>query len=106
MMPSKKIVTYVPVANADKVREAIAEAGGGKLGKYTHCTFSTKGVGRFKPEIGANPHIGEIGKLESVEEERIEVTCDTRVVGNVIAAIKRVHPYEEIPIDIYDLEAE
>lgn len=105
MVPSKKIVTYVSVADADNVREAIANAGGGKLGKYTHCTFSIKGTGRFKPEVGANPHIGEVGKLESVEEERIEVTCDARVVGDVIVAIKRVHPYEEIPIDVYELRS-
>ena len=104
MIYSKKIVTYVPIANADEVREAIAEAGGGRLGKYTHCTFSIKGLGRFKPEKGANPHIGEVGKLEAVEEERIEVTCDTKVVNSVIAAIKRVHPYEEVPIDVYDIK--
>ncbi len=100
----KKLITYVPTSHADKVLDAIAEAGGGKLGNYTHCTFSTKGIGRFKPEAGANPHIGAVGTIESVEEERIEVTCDVDVVVAVIAAIKRVHPYEEIPIDVYNLE--
>ena len=100
----KKIVTYVPTANADAVREAIALAGGGKLGNYTHCTFSTKGIGRFKPVTGADPHIGQVGILEAVEEERVEVTCDADVAEAVISAIKKVHPYEEIPIDIYSLE--
>ena len=98
---SYKIVVYVLSENADAVRDAIAEAGGGKLGKYTHCTFTTKGIGRFKPEEGAQPHIGQVGQLESVEEERIEVTCATEVVDNVIAAIKRVHPYEEIAMDVF-----
>ena len=100
-----KIVVYVPLTHTDVVREAIGTAGGGKLGKYSHCSFSTRGIGRFKPEEGANPHIGQVGKLEEVEEERIEVTCDSRVVGNVIAAIKRVHPYEEIAMDVWELES-
>ena len=101
---NRKLIVYVPLSHADKVREAIAQAGGGRLGKYTHCTFSTKGVGRCKPEAGANPHIGKIGTLESVEEERIEVTCVANIINVVIAAIKKVHPYEEIPIDVYNLE--
>lgn len=104
-MPSRKIVDYVPLDHADKVREAIGKAGGGKLGKYSFCSFSTRGIGRFLPEEGAKPHIGKVGNLEQVEEERIEVTCNTQVVGNVIAAIKRVHPYEEIAMDIWSLEA-
>lgn len=104
-MSYHKIVVYVPLANADEVREAVGKAGGGKLGKYSFCNFSTKGTGRFKPEEGANPHIGEVGKLEQVEEERIEITCNTEVVGNVVAAIKRVHPYEEIAMDIWPLES-
>ena len=100
---SYKIVVYVPLENSDLVREAITNAGGGKLCKYTHCTFSTKGTGRFKPQEGANPHIGQIGELESVEEERIEVTCANDVVGNVVSAIKQVHPYEEVAMDVYEL---
>ncbi len=98
-----KLVVYVPAENADSVREAIGKAGGRKLGKYSFCSFSTKGTGRFLPDADAHPHIGEPGKLEVVEEERIEVTCHADVVGNVIAAIKRVHPYEEVAYDVYEL---
>ena len=100
---SHKIVVYVPLTHADAVREAIGQAGGGKLGKYSFCTFTTKGIGRFRPDEGANPHIGQVGVIEAVEEEKVEVTCDARVVGNVIAAIKRVHPYEEVVMDVYEL---
>lgn len=92
------------MSHADKVREAIGDAGGGKLGNYSFCSFSMKGTGRFKPNEGAKPHIGDVGKLEQVEEEKIEITCDTRVIGNVIAAIKKVHPYEEIVMDVWPLE--
>ena len=103
-MSYHKVVVFVPLDHTDKVREAVGQASGGKIGKYTFCSFSTRGIGRFRPEEGASPHIGEVGKLEQVEEERIEITCNTEVVGNVIAAIKRVHPYEEIAMDIWPLE--
>lgn len=104
MAGRKKIVVYVPLSHADAVREAIGHAGGGALGNYSHCTFSTRGIGRFRPEAGAEPHIGSVGKFEEVEEERIEVTCAPDVVGKVIAAIKAAHPYEEIALDVYALE--
>ena len=68
-----KIVVFVPETHTDIVREAMGEAGAGVIGNYTFCTFSFKGIGRFKPEKGANPHIGKVGKLEEVVEERIEI---------------------------------
>jgi len=100
----KKIVVYVPLSHTDQVREAIGKVGAGKLGKYSFCSFSTTGTGRFKPEEGANPHIGKVGELESVEEERIEVTCEDGLVKSVISTIKKVHPYEEVALDVYNLE--
>lgn len=96
-----KVVVTVPEKDADKLREAIGDADGGRIGNYTHCSFSVKGIGRFKPEIGANPAIGEVGKLEEVIEERIEVTCEEDKLDNVISAIRKVHPYEEPAIDVY-----
>jgi len=106
MSNNVKIVVFVPESHADAVREAMSNAGAGKIGNYTNCSFSSKGVGRFNPSEGANPAIGEVGKLESVEEERIEVVCAREVLTNVIAAIKRAHPYEEVAIDVYPLEVE
>ena len=103
-MSKSKIIIYVPLTHADIVREAIGLAGGGKLGKYSFCSFSIRGIGRFKPEEGAQPNIGQVGKLEEVEEERIEVTCETKLVDQVITAIKKVHPYEEVALDVYKLE--
>lgn len=100
----KKIVVTVSVADADKVRQAIGEAGGGKVGNYSFCSFSVRGTGRFLPGDGAHPAVGEVGKLESVEEERIEVNCADELVADVIAAIRRAHPYEEPAIDIYPIE--
>lgn len=98
-----KIITFVPIKDAEKVRLAMGDAGAGVLGKYHHASFSTKGVGRFTPVKGAHPAIGEIGKQAEVEEERIEVICQKEKVKEVVAAIKKTHSYEEIPIEIYQL---
>lgn len=99
-----KLTVFVPEAHADAVREAMAAAGAGKLGNYSHASFSVKGIGRFRPEKGAQPAIGEVGRLESVVEERIETICPRDILAAVIAAIKKVHPYEEPALDIYPLE--
>jgi hypothetical protein len=101
-----KIVTFVPETHADIVREAIGNAGGGHIGNYTHCTFSVKGVGRFKPGEGAHPTTGAIGRLESVQEEKIEFVCERVLAKKVMEAIRRVHPYEEVPFDVYPLISE
>lgn len=98
-----KIITFVPIQDAGKVRKAMGDAGAGVLGNYHHASFSSRGIGRFIPEKGASPAIGEVGKLEEVEEERIEVFCQKEKVKAVVAAIKVTHPYEEIPLEIYQL---
>ena len=98
-----KIVITVPESHADAVREAMGKAGAGKIGNYTYCTFSSKGIGLFKPEKGARPNIGKVGKLESVAEEKIETICDRNKVANVIKAVKKAHPYEEVAFDIYPI---
>ena len=99
-----KIVVFVPETHIDIVREAMGKAGAGIIGNYTHCTFSSKGIGRFRPEQGANPHIGSVGKLEDVAEERIETVCSREKLDEVVKAIKSVHPYEEVALDVYLLE--
>ncbi len=99
-----KIVVFVSESHANIVREAIGKTGAGIIGNYTSCSFSSKGVGRFMPSIGAHPAIGEVGKLESVDEEKIEFLCNRNLANDVIEAIKKVHPYEEIALDIYPLE--
>jgi hypothetical protein len=99
-----KIVVYVPETHADQLREAMGNAGAGKIGNYSHCTFTIKGTGRFRPEIGANPTIGEVGKFEEVQEDRIETVCSGDKFRNVLEAIRKVHPYEEPATDVYPIE--
>ncbi|MBU6370888.1 MAG: YqfO family protein [Patescibacteria group bacterium] len=103
-MKRYKLVVFVPLENADALRQAMGDAGAGIIGNYTHCTFSSRGTGRFKPGKGANPHIGKIGILESVEEERIETIVAEKKLEAVITAMKKAHPYEEVAYDVYLLE--
>jgi len=98
-----KIVVFVPESHADAVRKAAGDAGAGKIGNYSRCSFSSKGTGRFLPEKGANPAIGNVGHLETVEEERIEMVCEKDKLQEVVNAIKQSHPYEEVALDIYPL---
>ncbi len=106
MQPAKryKIVLYVPESHADALREAIGNAGAGIIGNYSHCTFTIKGVGRFKPGANANPAIGQRGQLEEVVEDRIETVCEAAKLKAVLQAIKDVHPYEEPATDVYPIE--
>ena len=98
-----KIVTFVPNENANDVRLALGEAGAGELGEYTFCSFSAAGIGRFKPSDRANPHVSEKNELNTVMEHRIEVTCLRKDAKSVIAALKKVHPYEEVALDVYPI---
>lgn len=98
-----KIVVFVPSTHCEIVRKTIGKENGGIIGNYSYCSFSSKGIGRFKPNENANPHIGEANKLEEVEEEKIEFICSRKIAKKVIDAIKKVHPYEEIALDIYPL---
>lgn len=98
-----KIVVYTPESHAEKVRTALAKAGCGHIGKYDFCSFSVKGVGRFRPLKGAKPFVGRIGKIEKVVEERIETICPKAKLRATLAAVKKAHPYEEPAIDVYPL---
>lgn len=98
-----KIVVFVPESHADEVREALAESGCGRMGNYDFCSFSSKGIGRFRPCEGANPFIGESGKIEEVEEERIETICPSESLEGVLVAVKKAHPYEEPAVDVYPI---
>ncbi len=99
-----KLVVFVPLSHADVIRQALGEAGAGKIGNYDFCSFSSRGIGRYKGNENSNPAIGQKEVLESVEEERIEVLVPREILKDVIEKMKSVHPYEEIAFDIYPLE--
>lgn len=99
-----KLVVFVPISHADVVRKALGEAGAGKIGNYDFCSFSSRGMGRFRGNENSNPTIGKAGEYEEVEEERIEVVVPRETLKDVIEKMKAAHPYEEVAFDIYPLE--
>jgi hypothetical protein len=102
-MKKVKIVTFVPLQNADEVREAMGRVGAGLIGEYSYCSYSVIGKGRFVPSANASPHIGKPNIAEVVDEERIEIVCDRSIAKDVISAMRKAHPYEEVAFDIYEL---
>lgn len=97
------VVTGVPESHLEAVLDAISGAGGGIVGQYTHCAFTNSGIGRFKPDESANPHIGAKQAINAVDEWRIETFCDRDKAKAVVEAIRLAHPYEEPVIYIMPL---
>ncbi len=102
----KKIVVFVPNQYVNNVISALAKAGAGWIGNYSHCTFRAEGKGTFMPLEGTNPFIGETDKIEEVKEVRIETIVVESKLKNAVRAMLDVHPYEEVAYDIYNLEIE
>ena len=105
---SVKLVTFVPTEPAglvDLVREALAAAGAGRIGRYDSCSFRMFGTGSFRGGEGSNPAVGAPGRMEFVDEHRLEMVCPARMLPQVIAALRGVHPYEEPAFDVYPLQA-
>ncbi|SOC20915.1 dinuclear metal center YbgI/SA1388 family protein [Ureibacillus xyleni] len=101
-----KLAVFVPDDYADKVRIALSKAGAGKIGNYDSCSFSTNGQGRFRALEGADPFIGNIGEMETTDEEKIEVVFPHSIKNKVLKAMLNAHPYEEPAYDIYTLAVE
>lgn len=98
-----KWVVFVPVADATSLREALFAAGAGRIGDYSHCSWSVAGTGQFLPHDGATPAIGEVGTVEQVSEDRVEVIAPSRLRAVLLAALRASHPYEEPAFDILPL---
>lgn len=99
-----KLIVHVPLTHSEIVRNALGEAGAGKIGNYDFCSFSYKGTGRFRGNENSNPAIGQSEKIEEVEEEVIEVVIEESILKPVIQKLKQVHPYEEIAYEVFKLE--
>jgi dinuclear metal center YbgI/SA1388 family protein len=99
-----KFIVYVPEGFEDKIIEAIDNSGGGTIGNYKKCTFLTHGTGTFEPQEGTKPFIGKIGKLEKVNEVKIETIVGQKFLKSLINNVLAIHPYEEVAYDVYKLE--
>jgi dinuclear metal center YbgI/SA1388 family protein len=99
----QKLSVFVPVADKEKLMNALFDAGAGNIGKYSECSFSTEGTGSFKAGAGADPYVGSIHERHYEQEIKLEVILPVWLQGRVVRAMKAAHPYEEVAFDIYDL---
>ncbi len=100
----KKLTTYVPKKDAEKLKKALFEAGAGKMGNYSHCSFSVDGIGSYKAGENANPSIGKIGETHFEAENQINITFEKAFEHQIIKALRDNHPYEEVAYELETLE--
>ena len=98
-----KLVVYVPVDSLENVRNALFEAGAGKIGGYDRCSFQMRGHGSFRPGEDTNPHSGTLGKEHLAEEVRLEVILYRQDAGRIAGAMMEAHPYEQVAYDLVPL---
>jgi dinuclear metal center YbgI/SA1388 family protein len=101
--PLDKLATFVPLADTERVIDALAAAGAGAIGDYDRCSFTTTGTGTFRPQAGANPTIGSIGEVAHVAESRVEMVLPRHRRSPVLSALRAAHPYEEPAYDLLEL---
>ncbi|MEE4278055.1 MAG: YqfO family protein [Halieaceae bacterium] len=101
----KKLCFFVPASHLDAVKAAVFAAGAGRVGDYADCCWQTLGQGQFRPLDGSDPFLGKRGRLEIVDEYRVEMLCSPDKADAVIAALCEAHPYEEPAWDLGDVRA-
>jgi dinuclear metal center YbgI/SA1388 family protein len=98
-----KLVAFVPVDAEPALLEALSAAGAGRLGQYEQCAWSTTGTGTFRPLPGAQPALGQVGRVERVQEARLELVLPRSRRDDVLRALRAAHPYEEPAYDLLEL---
>jgi hypothetical protein len=100
---NRKLVVFVPREALDSVREALFEAGAGRIGEYTRCSWYTEGTGTFFGGEGTDPSVGQPGREQRLSELRLETVFPEERQAEVVEALRRAHPYEEPAFDVYPL---
>lgn len=98
-----KICFYVPGSHLEIVKDALFNAGAGRVGDYDQCCWQSKGVGQFRALEGSSPFIGDVGKREVLEEYKVEMVCARQVISKAVASLKQAHPYEEPAYDVSEM---
>jgi hypothetical protein len=99
-----KLAVFCPVDHAEKVRQALFNAGAGHIGNYDCCSYNLEGEGTFRASENTNPFVGEKNKVHFEKETRIEVIYPRYLEGRLLAALMAAHPYEEVAYDLYPLQ--
>jgi dinuclear metal center YbgI/SA1388 family protein len=100
----QKLITYTIPENVEKVRNALFEAGAGKIGNYEDCSFNSQGIGTYMGNENSNPEIGERFEFVEAQEIKIEVTFEKHLQSKILKALIKNHIYEEVAYEIYDLQ--
>ena len=100
----KKLTTYTPLADAEKIKTSLFDAGAGEIGKYSNCSYSLEGIGSFKAESGADPSVGKVGEVHFEKETQINVIYSFEKESAILKALFSSHPYEEVAYEIITLE--
>ena len=100
---NRKLVVFVPADALDAVRDAVFEAGAGRIGAYERCSWFTEGTGTFLGGAESSPAIGTRGVEERVPELRLETVFPAERHDAVVRALRAAHPYEEPAFDVYEL---
>jgi hypothetical protein len=98
-----KLNYYVPITAKEETKQALFDLGVGRYSNYECCSWETLGKGQFKPVANAHPAIGEIDKIEIVDEYKIEMLCTEELIKEAIKKLKEVHPYEEVAYEVLQL---
>lgn len=98
-----KLTFYVPESHLNKVKSAVFQAGGGKIGNYDQCCWEVAGSGQFRPLEGSQPFLGKQNKVECVSEYRVEMVVDENSVNDVKQALLESHPYESPAYDFVQM---
>jgi hypothetical protein len=99
---NRKLVVFVPREALAAVRDALFEAGAGRIGDYERCSWYTEGTGTFLGGAETAPSVGQPGREERVSELRLETVFPAELQEEVLAALRRAHPYEEPAFDVYE----
>jgi len=100
----QKLVTYTIPENVEQVRNALFDAGAGKIGNYEDCSFTSQGIGTYMGNENSNPEIGERFEFVEAQEIKIEVTFEKHLQSKILKALLKNHVYEEVAYEIYDLQ--
>ncbi len=100
-----KIEFYVPESHLESVKSAMFDAGAGRIGDYDSCAWQSAGEGQFRPLAGSRPFLGEQDQAEKVVEYKVEMVCPQASGRQVVAALLRTHPYEQVAYSVIRTES-
>ncbi|PTB93577.1 NGG1p interacting factor NIF3 [Marinobacter sp. B9-2] len=99
-----KMCYFVPETHVEQTKQALFDAGAGRIGDYDCCAWQCLGTGQFRPLEGSDPFLGKAGEIEAVDEYKVELVCADELLQDALAALKQAHPYEEPAYEVYRME--